>query len=54
MLELTDDLLLQEHWGKEDAADHFALRPQKRDGLLGTGTEGEGQGSRRDQKIKRS
>ena len=37
---LTGDLLLQGHWRKEDAADrdHFALRPQKRGGLLGTGT----------------
>ena len=39
---LKGDLLLQGHWGKEDAAVrvHFALRPQKRDDLLGTGTGG--------------
>ena len=39
---LTDDLLLQGYWRKEDAADrdHFALRPQMRGGLLGTGTGG--------------
>ena len=43
---LTDDLLLQGHWGKEDAAVWFsvALRPQKRvvhGDRVGTGRESE-------------
>ena len=46
---LTLDLLLQGHWGKEDVAVcfHVALRPRRRDGLLGTGTEREG-----DERVK--
>ena len=40
----ANNLPLQGHWGKRDSAVCFivALRPRKRDGLLGTGTELEG------------
>ena len=45
----TNNLPLQGHWGERDAAVWFsvALRPQRRVGLLGTGTEWEGDESDR-------